>query len=49
MNRPGPTRVFELTYLAEFHGVGKMTAYALLSAELFVIIRDGSYLLPNAV
>ena len=49
MNLPGPTRVFELTYLAEFHGVGKMTAYALLSAELFVIIRDGSYLLPNAV
>ena len=49
MNLPGPTRVFELTYLAEFHGVGKMTAYVLLSAELFVIIRDGSYLLPNAV
>ena len=43
MNLLSPTRVFELTNLAEFHGVGKMTANALLFAELFVIIRDGSY------
>ena len=42
MNLPGPTRVFELTYLAEFHGVGKWQhmRFSLLSCSWsFVMVH----------